>query len=90
MERTHIGYGAPTKQDTPACHGAPLGQAEVAAAKARANWPPEEFHIAEHAREPFKAWVEQNRALNQRWQRQIDGLAPERARRSGSRYQCRC
>lgn len=31
--RTHIGFGAPNKQDTAAAHGAPLGPDEVRAAK---------------------------------------------------------
>lgn len=37
--RTHIGYGAPNKQDTAAAHGAPLGADEVRAAKRFYGWP---------------------------------------------------
>ncbi len=29
IAQTHIGYGAPNKQDTSAAHGAPLGEAEI-------------------------------------------------------------
>lgn len=37
--RTRIAQGAPTKQDTSEAHGAPLGAAEVAAAKQNLGWP---------------------------------------------------
>ncbi|MBC7770008.1 MAG: transketolase, partial [Phycisphaerales bacterium] len=36
--RTIIGYGAPSKQGSAAVHGAPLGPAEVAAARAALGW----------------------------------------------------
>jgi transketolase len=37
--RSHIGYGAPNKQDTKEAHGEPLGESEVAAAKRAYGWP---------------------------------------------------
>jgi transketolase len=37
--RSHIGYGAPHKQDTAAAHGAPLGSDEVRLAKKAYGWP---------------------------------------------------
>src|SRR5690606_832856 len=39
VARTHIGYGAPNKQDTSAAHGAPLGPDETRATKEAAGWP---------------------------------------------------
>ena len=36
---SHIGYGAPHKQDTSAAHGEPLGADEVALAKRSYGWP---------------------------------------------------
>ena len=52
--RTHIGYGAPTKQDTADAHGAPLGAEEVRATKEALGWPLEPaFHVPEEAREAF-------------------------------------
>ena len=36
---SHIGYGAPTKQDTSAAHGEPLGEEEIRATKRRYGWP---------------------------------------------------
>ena len=37
--RSHIGYGAPHKQDTMHAHGEPLGAEELAAAKVALGWP---------------------------------------------------
>src|SRR5581483_3358469 len=36
--KTVIGWGAPTKQGTEACHGAALGADEVARARAQLSW----------------------------------------------------
>lgn len=36
--RTHIAFGAPTKQDTAAAHGEPLGAEELRGAKERLGW----------------------------------------------------
>jgi transketolase len=37
--RTHIAYGAPTKQDSAESHGSPLGEEEIAGAKRAMGWP---------------------------------------------------
>jgi len=36
---SHIGYGAPNKQDTSAAHGEPLGEEEIRGAKRSYGWP---------------------------------------------------
>ena len=36
--RTHIGFGAPTKQDTKAAHGSPLGADEIAKVREIYGW----------------------------------------------------
>jgi transketolase len=41
---SHIGYGAPHKQDTADAHGEPLGEPEVRAAKRNYGWP-EDSHF---------------------------------------------
>ena len=52
--RTHIGYGAPNKQDTSGVHGSPLGAEELAAAKANLGWPAEPaFRVPDAAVEAF-------------------------------------
>jgi transketolase len=43
--RTVIGFGAPNKQGTEACHGAPLGAEEVAAARRQLGWDHAPFDI---------------------------------------------
>jgi len=43
--KTIIGFGAPNKQGTEATHGAPLGAAEVAAAREVLGWPYPPFEI---------------------------------------------
>jgi len=43
--KTVIGFGAPNKQGSEATHGAPLGEAEVAAAREFLNWHAEPFTI---------------------------------------------
>ena len=37
--RSHIGFGAPHKQDTREAHGEPLGEEEVRLAKRSYGWP---------------------------------------------------
>ncbi|WP_245297014.1 MULTISPECIES: transketolase [Rhodomicrobium] len=43
--KTIIGYGAPNKQGTEGVHGAPLGAAEIEAARAALGWPHPPFQI---------------------------------------------
>lgn len=43
--QTTIGYGSPNKQGTHNCHGAPLGDDEIAAARDFLNWPHAPFQI---------------------------------------------
>jgi len=51
---SHIGYGAPHKQDTSAAHGEPLGEDEVRAAKRAYGWPQDaRFRVPEGVRERF-------------------------------------
>jgi transketolase len=53
---SHIGYGAPTKQDTSAAHGEPLGEDEIRATKKRYGWPEDaKFLVPPEVREEFKA-----------------------------------
>jgi transketolase len=53
---SHIGYGAPTKQDTHAAHGEPLGEDEIKAAKRFYGWPEDaKFLVPDGVREHFGA-----------------------------------
>ena len=52
---THIGFGAPTKQDSAASHGAPLGAEEVAGLKRTLGFDPEKsFFVPSEVYEMFK------------------------------------
>ncbi|GMV13102.1 MAG: transketolase [Myxococcales bacterium] len=79
VARTHIAIGAPTKQDTSAAHGAPLGKDEIAGAKQKADWPQEPFHVPAGATEPFRAHVAQNEKLLADWKARVARLSGSRA-----------
>lgn len=78
--QSHIGYGAPHKQDSNEAHGEPLGAAEVRLAKEFYGWDPDaRFHVpdgvAEHFREQsgsrgarlHTAWVKLFAAYRQQY-----------------------
>ncbi len=51
---SHIGFGAPHKQDTAAAHGEPLGADEIRLAKKSYGWPEDaQFLVPEGVREHF-------------------------------------
>jgi transketolase len=55
---SHIGYGAPHKQDTAAAHGEPLGEPEVRLAKRFYGWPEDaKFLVADGVRAHFAAGI---------------------------------
>ena len=55
---SHIGWGAPSKQDTSAAHGEPLGEDEIRGAKRRYGWPEDaKFLVPDGVREHFAAGV---------------------------------
>ncbi len=55
---SHIGYGAPTKQDTHAAHGEPLGEEEIRLAKRFYGWPEDaKFLVPDGVREHFAAGI---------------------------------
>ena len=55
---SHIAFGAPTKQDTSAAHGEPLGEEEVRATKRAYGWPEDAtFLVPEGVRERFAAGI---------------------------------
>ncbi len=53
---SHIGYGAPHKQDTGAAHGEPLGEDEVKLVKKSYGWPEDaKFLVPDGVRRAFRA-----------------------------------
>jgi len=56
--RSHIGYGAPHKQDTKEAHGEPLGADELRAAKRAYGWPEDRsFYVPEGVKEHFSEGI---------------------------------
>lgn len=55
---SHIGYGSPNKQDTPAAHGEPLGDDEIRLCKRYYGWPEDaKFLVPDGVREHFNAGI---------------------------------
>jgi transketolase len=76
MVRTHVGYGAPHKQDTFEAHGAPLGAEELRAAKERLGWPVEPpFLIPPDALAHFRRAVDRGRAWEREWEAALAAYA---------------
>jgi transketolase len=84
---SHIGYGAPSKQDTHAAHGEPLGEEEIRAAKRFYGWPADaKFLIPDGVREHFDAgigarggklrneWIARYEAYKARYPTEADAL----------------
>ncbi|MGH7758117.1 MAG: transketolase [Candidatus Dormibacteria bacterium] len=70
--RTHIGYGAPHKQDTNAAHGSPLGPEEAAAAKRAYGWDPARtFYEPDAALAHFREAKSRGAELSQAWNRRF-------------------
>jgi transketolase len=72
---SHIGYGAPHKQDTAAAHGEPLGDEEARLTKEFFGFSPDEFFVVpDGVREHFKANLGKRGAeLRQAWQKLFEG-----------------
>jgi transketolase len=73
--RTHIGFGAPTKQDTKSAHGSPLGAEEIAKVREIYGWSYPPFEIPEDVR---KAWLEtgaRGASDHAEWRRRVEKLA---------------
>jgi transketolase len=71
---SHIGYGAPHKQDTSAAHGEPLGDDEVRLAKRAYGWPEDaQFLVPDGVREHFAAGVgRRGRGLREAWAAKVE------------------
>ena len=66
---SHIAYGSPHKQDTPAAHGEPLGEEEVRLTKRFYGWPEDaHFLIPDGVYDHFTAGIgERGRRLHREW-----------------------
>ena len=70
--RTHIGFGAPTKQDTQKAHGSPLGEEEVRATKEGYGWDPDrDFFIPDGVLEHFRAALPRGDEMVADWEARL-------------------
>jgi transketolase len=72
--KTVIGMGAPNKQGTHDVHGAPLGDAEIAAARANIGWPHGPFEIPQDVYDGWDA-KKKGAALEAGWQEKFAAYA---------------
>jgi len=69
IARTHIGYGAPTKQDSSSCHGSPLGEEETKGLKKNLGLPlDEKFYVSSEVREFFENKKKQLIKRREEWE----------------------
>ncbi len=73
IARTHIGRGAPTKQDTAEAHGAPLGAEELRRTKEFYGRDPEaSFVVPDTVRSHLAAVVDRGAAQERDWQGELE------------------
>ncbi|HRP07772.1 MAG TPA: transketolase, partial [Gemmatimonadales bacterium] len=81
--RTVIADPAPTKRDTAAAHGSPLGAEEIARTKEILGWPQDPFHVPEAAYQTGRELTVRGRELVAQWDQRVD------AHRNGAAFRAR-
>jgi transketolase len=79
--KTVIAKGAPTKANTGAAHGSPLGAAEIAATRRNIGWPYAAFEIPEQIYDGWNA-RERGAKLEAQWQQKLDSYARQHPQRA--------
>lgn len=72
--KTHIGFGAPTKVDTASAHGSPLGDEEIAAAKAAMGWDLDPFTVPDEVYETFALAMGRGTRAHAEWRERVAGV----------------
>jgi transketolase len=74
VAHSHIGYGAPNKQDTHGAHGEPLGEDEITLTKKFYGWEEEKFFVPDAVRQDFADGVGKRGAeLHSEWVAKFNG-----------------
>ncbi|HEY8190373.1 MAG TPA: transketolase, partial [Micavibrio sp.] len=76
--KSHIGFGAPTKQGSSSSHGSPLGAVEIEGARKNLSWPHEPFHIPDDVLKAWRFAGSRNAAGFAAWKARLD-QSPEKA-----------
>jgi transketolase len=71
--KTLIGRGAPNKEGKSAAHGAPLGDEEIAAARAAMNWPHEAFEVPDDTLDIWRAAGARGASERAAWNDRLSG-----------------
>ncbi|RJF80556.1 transketolase [Oleomonas cavernae] len=74
--RTVIGRGAPTKAGSAGTHGAPLGEAEVAATRAALDWTAPPFTVPQAIRDAWALAAQRGKAAHRAWRQRLAAAAP--------------
>jgi transketolase len=76
---SHIAYGAPSKQDTSAAHGEPLGEEEIRNTKKYYGWPEDaKFLVPDGVYEHFRENMgKRGQAMNKDWEAKIEDYKTE-------------
>ena len=69
--KTTIGFGAPTKQGTASTHGAPLGDEEIAAARAALGWDSAPFEVPDDVMDGWRASGTRSQADHTAWRERL-------------------
>jgi len=71
---SHIGYGAPHKQDTSGAHGEPLGEEEIRLAKRSYGWPEDKtFYVPDGVYDHFRQGIgKRGKQLRDAWFERIE------------------
>ena len=75
--KTTIGFGAPTKCNSPKCHGAPLGADELAAMRQKLGWTAEPFEVPEEILNDWRAAGKRSEASDKDWQKRAKAKGKE-------------
>jgi transketolase len=74
--KTLIGFGSPNKADSYSVHGAPLGDAEIAATREVYGWPYGPFEIPADIKAEWEAIGAKGAAAHAEWTTRLDALSP--------------
>jgi transketolase len=72
LARTHIGFGAPNKQDSSSAHGSPLGDDEIVATKEAMGWTLPPFEVPDEVYRYFTAAAARGNEARRTWEERRD------------------
>ncbi|GMR02782.1 MAG: transketolase [Acidimicrobiia bacterium] len=79
--KTHIGFGAPTKVDTSAAHGSPLGPEEIVGAKEAMGWDLEPFTVPDDVYGVFAQAMTRGTQAHAAWRDRVERIASQEPER---------